>query len=121
MRPRDQTLALSITAIVAVVGFRIVTGVQGWLLAAGHFSRDPWNANAWDGNIFFYLCWLMLASVFGGLYCLRATLAGLHSRPLTRRTRLLLGLTWVVVLMPVLAFIARFAGCIWLGWAVWLW
>jgi hypothetical protein len=117
IRPANQAMALSVTAIVTVLAFRIVSGTQNCLFVR---QRDP---TIWDSPStgMSWLLWLTLAVMFGLLYCVRASLAALRSRPLLPHTGAVLTVAWAFALVPVLALVAAFAECRWLAWAVWLW
>jgi len=108
-RPKNQTVALSVTAIVLVVVFRIVTGIQGHLLGPDSYGVD--------GNPFFWMLWLTLAAVFGLFYCARASVTAMCSRPLPRSSCLALAIAWLITLVPV----CRLAGWHWLAWLARLW
>ena len=117
IHPTNQTLALSVSAIVIVIIFRIVTGVQHYLIVRQH---DP---TIWDSpstGVAWLLC-LSSATVLGWWYCIRATIAALRSQPVLPRTGIVLCVAWAVALTPALVIIAVFAQWNWLGWSVALW
>jgi hypothetical protein len=96
-------------AIVVVIVFRIVTGIQGYLLRPDSYGVD--------GSPLSWMLWLMLAAVFGLFYCARASGIAMCSRPLPRSSCVALALAWLITLVPV----ARFAGWHWLAWLARVW
>jgi len=91
-RPTNQTLALSVTAIVLVLVMRLVE----WLHICLFIQQEGPKAE-WDTDVgFASLLLLVIALVLGLLYCIRASIAAFRARPLPRHTLLAFGVAWLL-------------------------
>ena len=108
LRPADQTLALFIAAIVTVAALRISWAILYSVPASQDkhaITDDPSPAAVG------WVLWHALALILGLFYCIRASLAARHSRPLVPRTGNVLVVAWLFVPLPVFALLlALFPG-----------
>ncbi len=117
MRPANQTLALSVAAIVVIGLLRIVVGIGNYLFAR---QGDP---TIWDtaAPAVSWLLWLTLAIFLGGSYCIRASVAAFRSRALPLHTGAFLGVAWVLTVILMLALVYASTNWRWLQWAARSW
>ncbi len=117
MRPTNQTLALSVAAIIVMLGLRVVYGIGHSLFAR---QGDP---TIWDSPpaAMSALLWLTLALVLGWFYCIRASVGLARSWPCSLHTGIALSVAWLFAVLCALLLVFAFTQWAWLEWVAYLW
>jgi membrane protease YdiL (CAAX protease family) len=112
-KPENQIFALALTAIIAVAMLRIAVAITHRMLWQPGRENMPATIAT--------LLWLLLATLLGWIYTLRATCAAGRAPSLRPRTVAVLGLAWMVAIFCALTVIFVFTQADYLEWTGRLW